>query len=105
MLANDTIKAVVKAGEAVDFKVAVQVPARTGKIVSVEWDFEGEGTYPLSEKLESPLKEELEIQRTYKFLKPGTYFPTVRIASQREGNAVSSYARIQNLARVRVIVE
>jgi hypothetical protein len=105
VLANDTIKAVVKVGEEVDFRAAIQVPAGTGKIVAVEWDFEGEGTYPIAEELESPLKEELEIQRTYKFLKPGTYFPTVRVASQREGNTESAFARIQNLARVRVVVQ
>jgi hypothetical protein len=105
VMANDTSVTHVKVGEEVDFCVAIQVPASTGKIVSVEWDFEGEGNFPLKEELKTPLKEELKIQRTYQFLKPGTYFPTVRVASQRDGNTGSPFARIQNLDRVRVVVE
>ena len=105
VLANDSCMARVQVGEKVAFSVAIQVPAQTGKIVSVEWDFEGEGNFPLKEELRTPLTEELQIQRSYQFLKPGTYFPTVRIASQREGNVESAFARIQNLERVRVVVE
>ena len=105
VLANDSSIAHVKVGEEVDFKVAVQVPAQTGKIISVEWDFEGEGNFPLKEELKAPLKEELQVQRTYQFLKPGIYLPTVRVASQREGSTDTAFTRIQNLERVRVVVE
>jgi hypothetical protein len=37
--------------------------------------------------------------------RPGTYFPTVRIGSEREGNAQTTYTRIYNLGKVRVVVE
>lgn len=34
----------------------------------------------------------------------GTWFPTLRVASQREGDAKTPFARIYNLGRVRVVV-
>jgi hypothetical protein len=38
------------------------------------------------------------------FSKPGTYFPALRVTSQRQGDAKSLYARVRNLGRVRVVV-
>ena len=104
LLANDTVKAVVNVNEEVEFTSHIQVPASTGKIVSVEWDFEGKGDYPVKEELGEELKSETTIKRSYHFKSPGTYFVTVRVASQREGNTFSPFARIQNLERVRVVV-
>ena len=45
------------------------------------------------------------LKMTYKFTKSGTYFPTLRVASQRNGDAKTPFARIPNLDRVRVVVE
>jgi hypothetical protein len=45
------------------------------------------------------------LKASYSFAKPGTYFPTLRVASERKGDSASPYARIQNLGRVRVVVE
>ena len=42
--------------------------------------------------------------RTYAFTNPGTYFPTLRVASQREGDPSTPFARSLNLGRVRVVV-
>jgi hypothetical protein len=42
--------------------------------------------------------------RRHSFALPGTYFPTVRVAAHRDGDANSPFARIHNLARVRVVV-
>ena len=39
------------------------------------------------------------------FDRPGTYFPVLRVSSQREGNAETPFTRVQNLGRVRVVVE
>ena len=33
-------------GDEIEFSVDAGVPPGTGKIVKVEWDFEGTGTYP-----------------------------------------------------------
>jgi len=45
------------------------------------------------------------VKTAYTFTKPGTYFPTLRVASQRQGDAKTAYTRIQNLDRVRVVVK
>ena len=42
---------------------------------------------------------------THAFSKPGTYFPALRVASQREGDPNTPFARALNLSRVRVVVK
>ena len=97
----------VKAGKKVDFSAIVEVPKNTGKIVSAEWDFEGDGSFPIVEKsIQFDQSKGIAIVKaSYTFKKAGTYFPTVRVASQREGNLNTPFTRIQNLDRVRIIVE
>ncbi len=34
----------------------------------------------------------------------GTHFPVVRLAAHRDGDLTTPYARLQNLARARVVV-
>jgi hypothetical protein len=100
-------KAETKIGKTVSFDAIVKVPKGTGKIVSAEWDFEGQGTFPV--KTENIVFDEEKglttLKMTYKFTKAGTYFPTLRVASQREGDDQTAFARIQNLDRVRIIVK
>jgi hypothetical protein len=105
--ANGNEKAEVKPGEPVRFTAEVEVPPNTGKIVSAEWDFEGAGTFPVEGKLiiDSKNANSVTLTTTHTFTKPGTYFPTLRVASQRQGDAKTPYTRIQNLERVRVIVK
>jgi hypothetical protein len=38
------------------------------------------------------------------FDKPGTYFPAVRATAHRDGDVNATGRRVQNLARVRVLV-
>jgi hypothetical protein len=45
------------------------------------------------------------LKTTSTFSTPGTYFPTLRAVSQRQGDAQTPYARIQNLGRARVVVK
>jgi len=101
--ANGGERAAVKAGEPVSFTAEVEVPPNTGKIVSAQWDFEGAGTFTVDEKF-TP-NTHLTLKTTHTFLKPGTYFTTLRVASQRQGNTKIPYTRIQNLERVRVVVK
>lgn len=100
--ANGAGRAEVRAGDPVTFEALAETPPRTGKIVSAEWDFEGAATYPLKAQV-SPA-ERVVLKTTYVFAKPGTYFPTLRVTSQREGDAETPFARIPNLQRVRVVV-
>lgn len=45
------------------------------------------------------------LKTIYTFSKPGTYFVTLKGVSQRQGDATDPFTRIQNLARVRMVVE
>ena len=44
------------------------------------------------------------LRRTHRYASPGTRFVIVRISSQRDGDPDTVFARIDNLARVRVVV-
>jgi hypothetical protein len=120
LLVTGKKRADVKVGETVTFTAIVAQPAKKGKIVSAAWHFEGStevavgndwnfdksDVYPVKANLTIAKNNDSQmvIKTSYKFTKPGTYFPTLRVASQRHGNIVTPFARIQNLDRVRVVV-
>ena len=93
----------VATGQGVTFSATAEVPRHAGKIVKVEWDFKGAGNYPVQARLRHS-KRAVHVHASYAFAKPGTYFPVVRVTSQRDGNPDTPYGLIQNLARVRVVV-
>jgi hypothetical protein len=103
--ANGSARAVTRPGRPVHFTATIEAPPGTGKIVSAEWDFDGAGTFPLKAQLSGTPKARLTLTASHSFTRPGTYFPTLRVASERNGDAASPYAHIQNLGRVRVVVE
>ena len=105
--ANGGERAEVKVGEQVTFTAAIETPPHTGKIVIAEWDFEGIGTFPVTGTHITAHKANsgAYLKTTYSFPRPGTYFTTLRVASQRQGDTKTPYARIQNLGRVRVVVK
>jgi hypothetical protein len=92
----------VAAGQSVAFSLDAAAPAGTGKIVRVEWDFEGQGTYPVSAQF--PVAREVHLGATHTFAHPGTYFAVARVTSQREGSRTTPFTLVQNLARIRVVV-
>jgi hypothetical protein len=93
----------VAVGQPVRFSAEAQAPPRTGEIVSAEWDFEGTGTYPDHARIRHT-RRTVHLDATHTFTRPGTYFPVVRVTSQRDGDQATPYTRIPNLARVRVVV-
>ena len=101
---NGGERAEVAVGEAVTFTTQIAVSPAPGRVVSAKWDFEGVGTYPDAAELGDPTSETLHVTTTHAFPKPGTYFPTLRVASQRERNPSTPFARSLNLSRVRVVV-
>jgi len=103
--ANGGARTEVAVGKPVTFTAVVEVPPYTGTVVSAEWDFDGAGTFPVSSKVVKASDGRVTIKTTHSFATPGTFFPTLRVASQRQGDAATPYARIQNLARVRVVVK
>lgn len=106
----------VKAGEEFTLKAEMIVPKNAGEITSVCYDFEDNWDYPMTTKKLFPVKGEFtrtvdnEIhgavsEMKYAYQKPGTYFASVRIASQRDGDKEEIFTQVMNLDRVRIIVE
>ncbi|KAK4201378.1 hypothetical protein QBC40DRAFT_295782 [Triangularia verruculosa] len=90
-------------GEAVTFQLHVEAPPGTGGVVSTEWDFEGTGVYTALDFGRIGPMVETNVTHTYE--KPGTFFAGVRVSSQRDSDPETPFARVWNLARMRVIVE
>ncbi|MHA2294095.1 MAG: hypothetical protein ACXACK_18195 [Candidatus Hodarchaeales archaeon] len=101
---NGKLRADVKVGKKVKFTAVIEIPPNTGSIVGMEWDFEGAGDYPVTEKLKNTKKNRMKVKTKYTFSESGTYFPAVRVTSQRQGDSQTPYTRIQNIDRVRVVV-
>lgn len=92
----------ISSGQTVTFKAKIQVPTGAGKVVNTAWDFLGNGNFTTT-TFGTP-KQTVEVSMTYQYTKPGVYFPALRATSQREGDANTPFAKIQNLGRVRVVV-
>lgn len=103
LLANGGARAEVGVGEAVDLRATVDVPTDGGVVVSVEWDYDGSGTYADEEEPADPAAS-ARSTRQHVYAEPGTYFVTVRVASQRPGDIGSPIGRALNLGRARVVV-
>jgi hypothetical protein len=105
--ANGGARAEVMVGKPVTFSAVIEVPPDAGRVVAAEWDFEGAGNFPVVERLTGPDASgpRVTVNATHAFSKPGTYFPALRVASQRQGDAKTPFARIQNLGRVRVVAK
>jgi hypothetical protein len=94
----------VAVGQEVRFDVLVEVPFGAGQVVSVEWDFEGTADYPHAEAGLDGSARRFRATATHTFDAAGTYFPAVRVVTQRQGDVTTPHARIENLGRVRVVV-
>jgi hypothetical protein len=102
--ANGGARAEVAVGDAVAFAADIAVPPGAGLVVAAEWDFEGSGEFPdVAGDLEVP-PARLRLTTSHAFAEPGTYFPALRVTSQRQGDPATPFARVQNLGRVRVVV-
>ena len=106
LTANSGERADVAAGEPVAFSALVEVPPGAGILVAAEWDFEGHGDFPVVEGFDNETMSytSMTIDREYSFSAPGTYFPALRVTSQRLGQGDNPHGCILNLGRVRVVV-
>ncbi|MET0377224.1 MAG: hypothetical protein ABW128_23565 [Rhizorhabdus sp.] len=102
--ANGGALANVRPGEQVKLVAQVQVPEGAGQLVEARWDI-GTGTYPDAAALPARPGNRTTLTATYRFSQPGTYYPTIRVASQPDGDRRTPYGRAQNLARVSVVVK
>ena len=80
-----------------------RLPPNTGKVVAVEWNFEGAGNYVSAQF--GDVNPAVTVKATHSYSQPGTYFPVLRATSQRDGNPDTPFGRVQNLGRARVVVK
>jgi hypothetical protein len=101
---NGAARADVRVGEEVTFTVDAETPPGGGKIIAVEWDFDGTGQFPfVYDGIEGTRTAE-HLETTHAFSAPGTYFPCVRVTSHRDGDVDAVHCRLVNLGRARVVV-
>ncbi|MET0430150.1 MAG: PKD domain-containing protein, partial [Microvirga sp.] len=73
-LRDEVVK--VRKGQKVGFAAAVQLPTTTARVVSTEWDFDGDGTYESRSFRGGKLVVAATASFTYP--QPGTYFVSIR---------------------------
>jgi hypothetical protein len=99
---NGDLHADATTGDELIFRAVAGVPEGTGVIIEVAWDYDGSSRFSEADPVAAATKVVVERRRS--FAEAGTNFPTVRLVAEREGNPSSPFARLQNLARVRVVV-
>lgn len=130
LTANGETCAHVKVGESVALTAVAEVPEGAGAVTELQFSFSDPmfGTYAqrdqggdysafLAQGRSRRTKGELETYVTEDGLnagtatvitsydKPGTYFATAFVKSQRDGNKEEVFTQVKNLARARIIVE
>ncbi len=107
LTANGAVRVDVAIGSTVEFSAVITVPPGAGTVVHAEWDFEGGGDYPIAETFDDTDSafSSVTVKSVHTFSEPGTYFPALRATSQRQGDSTTPFARVQNLGRVRVVVQ
>lgn len=103
--ANGLESAIVNVGKSVNFTATIELPENSGQIIAAAWDFEGKATFDVVSKIKKTNATILTIKIKHTFLSKGTYFPTLKVTSQREGDTKTPFARIHNLGKVRVVVK
>jgi hypothetical protein len=106
---NGTDHSTAKKGESLTFHAKVEIPKNTGKLVYAAWDFDGSGefknTIELGKAVISTNGTLVEFELDHVFDESGVYYASLKIATQREGDSSTPFARIQNIDRVKVTVE
>ncbi|MBR5345865.1 MAG: hypothetical protein IK127_08600 [Clostridia bacterium] len=125
LLANGSKCARVKTGECVRFTVDVEVPEGAGEVTEILFSREEkplavpdsgplahitmgremwDGALPFTKGAKGAVHT-AHAETVTAYAKPGTYFATVRIATQRNGDVSDPFTQVLNLDRARIIVE
>lgn len=111
--ANGSDCAAVKVGEPVHFAVDTVLPAGSGEITAVDYDFiekRGAGipdifsTVGTFARYQDGARHGAAAAITHVYEEPGTYYASVRVMSQRNGDASENFTQIRNIARAKIIV-
>lgn len=104
----------VKPGQVFTLKTVAEVPAGAGEITSVSYDFSdhrlfgGENVFPVQGSFTRTCENGIHgavSEQVCSLTEPGTHFLAARVTSQRNGDGKDLFTQVQNLDRVRVIVE
>lgn len=99
---NGGERAEIKVGDTIQLSAWVQLPEGSGAIEEITWDFMSTNKFQPGGTLMITDDGKYEIKNTYCYDQPGTYFPVIKVATNR--NSGDIFTRIRNLARVRVVV-
>lgn len=102
--ANGSVRAEVRVREPVTLSVVAEVPKGAGGIVDVQWDFDGEGTYPFTHDGVDGSSERVELTTEHTYDAPGEYFATALVHSHVDGDPTAAHPRLPNLAQARIVV-
>jgi hypothetical protein len=101
---NGSVRAEVRVGEPVEFRVDADTPRGGGTVTRVEWDFDGSGTFPFVHEDVDGSSVSVRLATDHAYDAPGTYFPCVRVTAHRDGDVDAPHCRLVNLGRTRVVV-
>lgn len=104
LTADRADRAETRVGRPVRLQAEIAAPPGGGRIIAVEWDFDGAGTWPLVEEGIDGTQRQLDVDRDATYDEPGTYFPCVRVTAHRDGDVGATSRRLVNLGRARVVV-
>jgi hypothetical protein len=102
--ANGGARAEVAVGESVTLTVEAEVPSGAGTVIAVQWDVDGSGAFPYADESIDGRSSSYTGSITHTYTEPGTHFASARVTAHREGELGATTRRIENLARVRVVV-
>jgi len=109
-----TVRAYANGKEAIEAKVGEEISFETdiefafegvGKVTKVAWDFDSSNDWSEGSMFEILDATHAKSIEKHCFNKEGTYYPCVKVSSNRQGDAEDIYTQTKNLARVRVIVK
>ena len=101
----------VRAGGEFVLRAEAILPQDAGKVTAIDFDYRDSHVFPGRVEGLFPVKAEeggvkgAFAEVVHSFEKPGTYFVSARVSSQRQGRADDIFTQVLNLDRVRVIVE
>ena len=107
LLSGGEIRKEIKAGEEVAFQAVIELPVGSGNLEEVTWDFEATNDFVPSGTVSAVTWDHegtgtARAETSFVFSRPGTYFPVVKVASNRTPGDI--FTRIRNQARMRVVV-
>ncbi|MEY2570351.1 MAG: hypothetical protein QOE63_701, partial [Acidimicrobiaceae bacterium] len=102
--ANGDARAQVSVGDAVTLEVVADAPPSGGTIISIAWDFDGGGSFRVSEAEIDGTQTSVTRTTTHTYDKAGTYFVTAMVHAHRDGDVNATSRRLPNLAQARVVV-